>query len=98
VTTRAGGILKETIAQPASAGWMLPNIGAVNSIGFSGLPGGNRSYGYNNVSHLGTWWSSTRSSMSTIFFSLSHNTNLGLLGNYGGGVSFVGNSVRCLKD
>jgi uncharacterized protein (TIGR02145 family) len=58
----AGGKMKET----GTTHWWSPNLGATNSSGFSGLPGGCRYYngnplsgGYHYIDSEGNWWSST---------------------------------------
>jgi uncharacterized protein (TIGR02145 family) len=53
-TDKAGGALKST------TGWIGDGNGT-NSSGFNGLPGGQRKYDghYDNLSRLGSWWSST---------------------------------------
>jgi uncharacterized protein (TIGR02145 family) len=52
----AGGKMKST-----SLLWPLPNDGATNESGFSGLPGGNRYFNgsYTSIGFYGRWWSST---------------------------------------
>ncbi len=54
-TDIAGGKLKET----GTNHWGIPNTGATNSSGFTGLPGGDRQH-YNgwfvNIESYGSWW------------------------------------------
>ena len=51
----AGGKMKTTSL------WNSPNIGATNSSGYTGLPGGFRNLGgfYEGIGNKGFWWSST---------------------------------------
>lgn len=53
----AGGKLKEI----GSSHWMTPNVGAVNTSGFSALPGGGRSSkgDFTMVDNLGIYWTET---------------------------------------
>jgi len=53
----AAGKLKEI----GTSHWMTPNVGAVNTSGFSALPGGGRSSqgNYTMVDNLGIFWTST---------------------------------------
>ncbi len=53
----AGGAMKET----GTNHWLSPNIGATNSSGFAGLPGGSRDYfgTFGFIGSYGVWWSST---------------------------------------
>ncbi|MEX0997881.1 MAG: fibrobacter succinogenes major paralogous domain-containing protein [Flavobacteriaceae bacterium] len=53
----AGGKLKEI----GSSHWMSPNVGAVNTSGFSALPGGGRSSkgDFTMVDNLGIYWTKT---------------------------------------
>lgn len=50
----AGGKLKET----GTLHWAVPNTGATNTSGFTGLPGGSRYNEYRDVNLEGRWWSS----------------------------------------
>ena len=55
-SSTAGGSLKET----GLSHWLTPNIGATNSSGFSGLPGGlcdNNGF-FGDIKQKGYWWSS----------------------------------------
>jgi uncharacterized protein (TIGR02145 family) len=90
----AGGAMKET----GTAHWLIPNTGATNSSGFTGLPGGCRDYNgtFYDVGYGGYWWSSSEYSAANAwdryllyFFSYASR------GNYS---KTVGGSVRCLRD
>jgi uncharacterized protein (TIGR02145 family) len=88
----AGGKMKSI------TGWTSPNTGATNSSGFTGLPGGLRSYfgGFSGIGDLGVWWSSTEGIPTSVWFrGLQYNDdNLGR----GGGSKKNGLSCRCLRD
>ena len=77
--------------------WKLPNIGATNASGFSGLPGGYRSNdgAYLSIGYSGFWWSSTGGSSGAYFRYLNDF-------NGGSGRAYYGKpnglSVRCLRD
>ncbi|MES2589610.1 MAG: fibrobacter succinogenes major paralogous domain-containing protein [Bacteroidota bacterium] len=94
----AGGKMKDTIDDR----WMTPNLGATNSSGFNGIPGGFRvpqgQYGDTELTFgmYGNWWSSTefdaenalRRRLAFKFEKLA-NTD---------GNKKNGYSVRCVKD
>jgi uncharacterized protein (TIGR02145 family) len=90
----AGGLLKET----GTTYWNSPNIGATNSSGWTGRPGGFRiqdgSFIVRNLT--GYWWNSTSvDSLNAFAYTLSYNnTNIGV----NNGNKLAGFSVRCLKD
>jgi uncharacterized protein (TIGR02145 family) len=92
--TVAGGKMKET----GTAHWLAPNIDAINSSGFTGLPGGYRYYNgaLDGIGYLGYWWSSTEGNSSYAWYRA-------LLYDRGGvsrddDIKRSGFSVRCLKD
>jgi uncharacterized protein (TIGR02145 family) len=102
-TNDAGGKMKSTGTLEAGTGlWHAPNLGATNSSGFSGIPGGYVvtwpgfifDMGYN-----GGWKSTTQSEAD---FSPTRFLHYNLLESYaissgaGGEVGF--GSVRCIKD
>lgn len=64
--THVGGKMKET----GTRHWFDPNIGATNSSGFTGLPGGYRSdigqFCY--ITYLGLWWTSTEYNTSVAWY------------------------------
>jgi uncharacterized protein (TIGR02145 family) len=89
----AGGKMKST------TNWQNPNIGATNSSGFMGLPGGYRATpneDFNQLGVVGKFWSSTGFDPS-----LASSLNLG---NNSGEIYWIldskglGGSVRCIKD
>ena len=97
--TTEGGALKATI------NWNSPNTGAVNSSGFTALPGGhctsNVAYyyvdgSYYNVGRNGIWWSSTEDSSSYAWYrKLTYNSSA-VYRNYDS--KREGFSVRCVRD
>jgi uncharacterized protein (TIGR02145 family) len=91
----AGGFMKEA----GTMHWNNPNVGATNSSGFTGLPGGFRNsngsvYQYLNV--WGYWWSSTENdsidAWSRYLSSLNSNLNATITNKKNGF------SVRCVSD
>jgi uncharacterized protein (TIGR02145 family) len=92
--TTAGGKMKET----GTTHWISPNMGADNSSGFTGLPGGDRinTGTYLNQGTGGWFWSTTA-------FSISNASFWGLSSTYSQLSAYndkkvCGVSVRCLKD
>jgi uncharacterized protein (TIGR02145 family) len=90
-----GGKIKES----GTAHWTSPNVGGTNELGFTALPGGNRS-SYEGTFHgIGTscfWWSSFGNTFykDAWIFGVDYNTaNMNL--NQGGWKS--GCSIRCVK-
>ena len=78
--------------------WVSPNLGATNSSGFTGLPGGyrNGSGTFNDIGDGGDWWSSSEDSPTYAW---------GRLLSYYDGYAYRsydykkgGFSVRCLRD
>ena len=89
----AGGKMKAI-----SSLWLSPNLGANDSSGFSGLPGGLKSFTgqYSDVNNLGFWWSSTS-------ISATNSRNRALLSSSAGinrSSNIYGNgfSVRCTRN
>lgn len=94
----AGGKMKEV----GLIHWLSPNIGATNSSGFTGLPGGLLNYNtFENFGSIGYWWSSTEH--------YDQNLPTGFAWYRGLGSNFsdvnrgyfplnYGMSVRCIKD
>lgn len=90
--TVAGGKMKATTV------WGVPNTGATNSSGFTGLPGSIR---YNvgtfyPIGSYGGWWSSSAESSNTAWTRwLNYN---GVNASKSFDVKYEGFSVRCVKD
>jgi uncharacterized protein (TIGR02145 family) len=95
----AGAELKEE----GFSHWEYPNLGATNSTGFSGLPGGWRNFDYGVFQYKGRFgyhWSSTSSinaeaNAGDLFELNSGNSDLDF--NTGGAITH-GFSVRCIKN
>jgi uncharacterized protein (TIGR02145 family) len=91
--TIAGGAMKEI----GTTHWANPNIGATNSSGFTGLPGGGSSGGTGNgIGSSGYWWSATQSSTTNAYYQLLDYANSLVVSNYDR--KTFGFSVRCVKD
>jgi uncharacterized protein (TIGR02145 family) len=90
--TNEGGALK------ATSNWDFPNVGATNSSGFTGLPGGYRpNFGtFSNVGAIGYWWSSTERSYSSAWMRLL-DYNSSRVSRFGFNKT-RGYSVRCVRD
>ena len=88
----AGGKMKST----GTSLWEADNVGANNSSGFTGLPGGSRDYdGFGGIGYYGDWWSSSESS-TAYAWNRTLGSNYGLVSSYDDERS--GFSVRCLRD
>ena len=90
----AGSNLKES----GTTHWLLPNSGANNSSGFTGVPGGYRFFSgsFSNAKRYGYWWTSTESSASNAYI-----RGLNYSYSYTDKLSFdkrSGASIRCVKD
>jgi uncharacterized protein (TIGR02145 family) len=90
----AGGKMKAT----GTSLWISPNTNATNASGFTGLPGGYRSFfgSFDTIGFNGYWWSSSESSTTDAWdrylSCFDGNANRSFSGkNYGF-------SVRCLRD
>lgn len=60
ISNIAGGLLKSKGNLKDGDGyWHYPNQGANDAVGFSALPGGNRTGGFGFEGMMGDWWSST---------------------------------------
>lgn len=92
-TINAGGKMKSL-----SDMWTSPNTDAVNTIGFSGLPGGFRDWNglYYFIGSLGMWWTSTEYTPVNAWSRLLYNNNGSLGENLYS--KMRGFSVRCLRD
>ncbi|MCX6152809.1 MAG: fibrobacter succinogenes major paralogous domain-containing protein [Candidatus Kapabacteria bacterium] len=90
----AGGALKEA----GTSHWVIPNTGATNLSGFTGLPGGYRlgNGTYQRLTQIGGFWTSTiNDETSSFVFNLVFNTiSLSKNPQFNG----TGFSVRCVKD
>ena len=88
----AGGKMKET----GTEHWTSPNTGATNSSGFSALPGGYHSYGFNNVGYETHFWSSTESSSSNAWKWTLYCDYENIINGYQ--PKALGFSIRCVRD
>jgi uncharacterized protein (TIGR02145 family) len=91
----AGGRMKET----GLSHWHSPNAGAINSSGFTALPGGNRYYvsgGYSGLLYHGYFGEATESSSSNAWFRYLYNDSQ-QTGRANDSKAY-GFSLRCLKD
>lgn len=89
----AGGQMKKV----GTLFWDSPNVGATNTSGFSGLPGGSRSRNgsFFNGGNTGAWWSSTISLYGAGYLTLGHSQeSVELYENE----KRYGFSVRCVKN
>ena len=92
-----GGIVEAGIKMKSSTDW-YQNGNGTNSSGFSGLPGGWRSYfgTFAYFDFYGYWWSSTENRAKSAWFrSLSCDNGIVFRANY---TKREGFSVRCLGD
>ena len=90
----AGGKMKST----GTTLWQSPNTEATNSSGFTGLPGGYRSYFglFYTIGFYGFWWSSSEGKTASAGM---RDLNYGNSGAFtGGNPKTDGISVRCLRD
>ena len=90
----AGGSLKET----GTTHWNAPNVGATNSTGFTGLPGGNVDYGTGNFTAMGaggSFWSSSQNDDQVAWYRALNYASPHAYRKYVDKSS--GYSVRCLK-
>jgi len=96
----AGGKLKES----GISHWRSPNVGADNSSGFLGLPGGIRaSYknsigAYNYIGEIGAFWSSTELRESEAWMRFLTNYDDALAKPELPTYKSFGYSVRCIQD
>jgi uncharacterized protein (TIGR02145 family) len=91
----AGGKMKSI----GTSLWQSPNWQASNSSGFTGLPGGFRTFtgSFSDIGVLGYWWTSSESSPITYawVWGLNHNLAKTFIHSY---LKVCGMSVRCIKD
>jgi uncharacterized protein (TIGR02145 family) len=91
----AGGLLKSTTNL-----WIYPNSGALNTSGFSALPGGNRNYfdgSFERIGEYSYFWSSSELTNSDAIFRFLFKNDSFIYRNNGSEKN-QGFSVRCLKD
>lgn len=91
----AGGAMKET----GTVHWIAPNTGATNSSGFSGLPGGERSWydgTFRNIGSNGDWWNTIELDINQGWEGYLYS--LGSNAGQSSAKKQKGLSVRCLKD
>jgi uncharacterized protein (TIGR02145 family) len=92
----AGGKIKST----GTSLWYTPNTGAVNSSGFSALPGGfrNNDGSFGGITKNAYFWSATSSDTTIAWFrNLAYNYSN--IWSYNNGYKLsLGFSVRCLRD
>jgi uncharacterized protein (TIGR02145 family) len=90
----AGAKLKEM----GIAHWSSPNAGAINSVGFTALPGGLRNpdgtFGY--INDFGNWWTSTEFDSSNGRYWYLRSDKIDTRKDYDN--KMYGYSVRCVKD
>jgi hypothetical protein len=97
----AGGALKNTEIYPVPGGWLAPNDGALNSSGFTAMPGGYVGFGgiYGGFAGYGHWWTSTLTFNGANTSALRIQLSYGSSGVGSFGTALIsGCSVRCLKD
>jgi uncharacterized protein (TIGR02145 family) len=89
----AGGKMK------ATSGWDVPNTGATNESGFTGLGSGYRKYSdglFHDIGKFGFWWSSTIDGVAMAWERHLHYELVDLMPNFA--YKDNGFSVRCVKD
>lgn len=97
IVNTAGGKMKSSGTQY----WLSPNTDATNASGFSGYPGGYRSYfSSTEIRNTGHWWSSTEYGTSTglAYFRYLSYTSGYIYKAYVNGYKEDGRSVRCIKN
>jgi uncharacterized protein (TIGR02145 family) len=80
-------------------GWSGPNIGATNSSGFNGLPGGVRGFNghFFSVTNYGYWWVAGQiNATSARYMMLGFDTSSAQYGSFS--PKWEGASIRCIKD
>lgn len=91
---KAGGRMKER----GFSHWSTPNTGAINSSGFSALPGGYRLYNgeFYNLTLYGFFWSASEYNSEAAWYRQLNYNSATIFTTANGKVN--GFSVRCLKD
>ena len=95
----AGGLMKSTgITNNGTGLWNSPNLGATNSSGFSGLPGGDRGHegNYYDLNGFGSFWTSTEKDASYAWYRMLSYNSASARRTYDN--KTFGFSVRCIKD
>ncbi|GEM_PF-4711789 len=90
----AGGPLKET----GFLHWSSPNVGATNSTGFTGLPGGARgtSLDFGFIHENGMYWTYSSYGSGLAWGRYLYYLNAGVDRNPV--MKYIGSSIRCLRD
>ena len=90
----AGSKLKET----GTTHWLAPNSEATNETGFTGLPGGGRSYNgtFDYIAWGGAWWTSTPENDYDAWIRYLDHGSFDVWRYVDG--KLYGRSVRCVKD
>ena len=94
----SGGKMKSTPLQPTTGGWNVPNTGASNSSGFTGMPGGYRATAghFDALTYGGYWWSSSNPGPSSAWLvSLNDGQTSTFLDHFAYRYGF---SIRCIRD
>ena len=101
-TNLVGGPLKSTIVSPSIGGWSLPNLGATNSSGFTGLAGGMRwdNGNFDRLGSQGQFWSGDWGGSFGTCKILDKDFTSIWTSSFGFGPypNSSANSVRCIKD
>jgi uncharacterized protein (TIGR02145 family) len=93
----AGGEMKEI----GTTHWLTPNAGAINSSGFTALPGGENSglvNGYTGINQQGFWWSSSLYSSGAAALYVQVFYSDGQCYFHSSQYQNYGMSIRCIKD
>jgi uncharacterized protein (TIGR02145 family) len=78
--------------------WIEPNIGAANESGFSGLPGGIRTYGsFAFLAVSGYWWSASESGAEYAWRRALYNGSAGI-DRFSASLKSGGQCIRCVKN
>lgn len=90
----AGGKLKEK----GTTHWKSPNLGATNESGFTGLPGGGRTYSgpFDYIIWGGAWWTSTSENVDDAWIRYLDYNTIDVYRYVDG--KLYGRSVRCVRD